>query len=109
MRLTLLLCALAYVCVNADELSDRAVIRDALDQLDRAAPDPEYDEQLIPTIQKCMEPNNGLAPELCLAFIQSQNDFLVAKYRRRHATDLITALLAQTPQLKTIQTETKAY
>ena len=108
MRFLLVLCALACVVV-ADELSNRAVIQDAFDQLNKAAPEPDYDSGLIPSIVKCMEPDNTLASDLCFKFIQLHNDFLVAKYRRRKATDLVVKLLAQMPQLQTIQTEERAF
>ncbi len=98
MRSLLLFAFILSVC--ADELSNRAVIQDAFNQLDAAAPEPVYDPTLMPRIMTCLTPKNGLSHELCTSLIQQHYDFLLAQYTRRYVTDTMTDLLDHTPQPK---------
>lgn len=96
------------VCV-ADELSNRAAIQDAFDKFNELAPEPKDDPDLVPSVQKCMELNSRIPPAVCLDRIQKLNEIILAKYKRTYVTDYVVATLNQTPELKTIQTESKKF
>jgi hypothetical protein len=104
MRSLALLLLLCVWRVTADELSDRANIQTSIDTLNAAVPDPEFDPAVVPGIQQCLKENNDETPDHCVALIQKQYDFLLAKYKRQYATNMMVKLLAEgTPKQKVMQ------